>query len=952
MRTFDPNGGAGGKWSEAGSITGGKPARIAWFPDVEPSPSRGFLDHIDGSTGGREADGTGAVTGRHMRAVETGKGSSMLTGREPARPTPASPRWTRLPVWTTGMGTDSVAEADTRGDCAVVVRELSADLTASLHEVAARLGVRPDSLLLAANAKVLASLSAEGETQVGVRASPPAGFAPVRVSVSAGSWAEVVKAVDRAADHSDAAPDGTPEVIVELVGPFSVPGGTPTHGGLPAGVLLEVGLSVRPGPGPDGEGEIAVLFLRHRLDSVDGDYADRLAAYHLAALRSLASDPDAPHTDCDLVPATELAYQLDDLAGPVRPLPDRRFTELFEQGVLQHPERIAAVHAGRRWTYRDLNEHANRLARALLTRGFGGSDQAGVAREDVVAVMTGRGLYWLATVIAVFKAGCVYLPIEPGVPADRVADMLTRSSCRGVLTDSESRVNLPLPSVSGQRLETLLIDDLLAAGHDHSDPGTAVAADQAAYVLFTSGSTGVPKGAVCEHAGMLNHLLAKVEDMALGEDDVVAQTASCGFDISLWQLLAGLLVGARTVIIDQDVVLDVAHCVGLLRDEGVTVAQFVPSYLEIVLSHLGSGSRGLGRLRCLSVTGEALKKELAVRWFARHPDVPLVNAYGLTETCDDTNHEILREPPQQARVPLGRPVRNVRILVTDDRLRPVPLGAVGEIVASGVCVGRGYIGDPELTRASFPPDPARPDARLYRTGDLGRWLPDGKLEFLGRRDSQVKLNGFRIELGEIENRLVRMPEIRDAAVVVAPGRHQESRLVAFLTASDPLTVSDIEKFVATALPAYMMPTSFHVLDTLPVTGNGKVDRKALVRLAESAVGSAAGSDARLVARSAADPVTRSSTGSAVESEGQGNPLPRTASESRLAEAWAAVLGLSPDEVGRSDHFFAVGGTSLSAVRLVLALDQALSLADVNQHPVLSDLAAVLAASSAHRPSAA
>ena len=299
-----------------------------------------------------------------------------------------------------------------------------------------------------------------------------------------------------------------------------------------------------------------------------------------------------------------------------------------------------------------------------------------------------------------------------------------------------------------------------------------MAADQLAYIYFTSGSTGEPKGAMCEHAGLVNHLFAKIEDLRIGAGQVVAQTAPQCFDISLWQLAAALLAGGRTLLIEQEVILDAARFLDTITAGRVSVVQVVPSYLEVLLSSLDARPRELPDLRCVSVTGEALKPGLAQRWFAARPGITLVNAYGLTETSDDTNHEVMdRAPAVGGRVPLGRPVPNVHLYVVGEDLSPVPLGTPGLIAFSGVCVGRGYVNDPERTRQAYRADPHRAGQRLYLGGDYGRWRPDGKLEFLGRRDSQVKVSGFRIEIGEIENTLLRVPGVRDGAVCGhQPGR--------------------------------------------------------------------------------------------------------------------------------------------------------------------------------------
>ncbi|MFI6665810.1 amino acid adenylation domain-containing protein [Streptomyces sp. NPDC050481] len=630
----------------------------------------------------------------------------------------------------------------------------------------------------------------------------------------------------------------------------------------------------------DGE-----LRLRHRTGALDAETAARIAGYHLTAL----ADPDRR----SLLSEEELRFQLEELAGPVRELPDRRVHELFEERVGKHPDAVAAVSGERQWTYAELNSRANQVGRALLARGL--------EAEGVVAVVMERDLDWMAAVLGVLKAGGVYLPVEPHFPAERVSRTLSRAGCELVVTEQGST-----GSLSGTTATTLFVDAAYAESHADDDLGIPVAAGRLAYIYFTSGSTGEPKGAMCEHAGFFNHVLAKVEDLGIGEDDVVAQTAPQCFDISLWQLLAGPVVGGRTLVVDQETVLDVPRFVDTVVRERVNVLQVVPSYLEAVLAELGQRPRELADLRCVSVTGEAVKRELVERWFATAPGIRLANAYGLTETSDDTNHEVMDRVPDGDRVPLGRPVRNVRVYVVDEDLVPVPLGAPGEIVFSGVCVGRGYVNDPERTAAAFMEDPYRPGERLYRSGDVGRWRSDGRLEFLGRRDTQIKIRGFRVEIGEIENALLRVAGVRDGAVVVVRG----TQLAAFCAGPEPVGADAVRERLAASLPEYMVPAVVHWREHLPLTANGKTDRRTLTALAED-----------LDAAVAGEPVT--------------------AGERRLADAWAEVLGVPADRIGRLDHFFDRGGTSLSAVRLAIALDRAITLKDVVRHPVLADLAGLL-----------
>jgi len=793
----------------------------------------------------------------------------------------AVPRWTLDPV-------PGIAEHEAK---------ICNEVVTALRRLADELAVPLSSVLLTAHAKVLGALSGEREVSTGYSFE---GRSPLlcRFTTEPHSWRAMLLKADRAQSELLAHKDFPVDDLRREMGLIKP--------------LFETVFSLTPGDGAELAEETVVwvgfveqdglvLRLRYRTDVLDADCAARIAGYHVTALALIAADPDAEHARQTLLSAEELHFQLHGLAGPRRKLSDRRAHELFEERARVHPAAIAAEHGNRRWTYRELNAHANQLARALLARGL--------SREGVVAVVTERNLDWIAAVLAIFKAGGAYLPIEPHFPADRIARTLSRAGCRLVLTErgSTTMLDQAIDSLSG--VQTLFIDALYEEAHSGGDPGVAVALDQLAYIYFTSGSTGEPKGAMCEHAGMLNHLFAKIDDLRIGEGDVVAQTAPQCFDISLWQLVSALLVGGRTLLVEQEAVLDARRFIGKIVDGRVNVVQVVPSYLEVLLSYLAQYPCELPHLRCVSVTGEALKKELTQRWFAAQPGIKLVNAYGLTETSDDTNHEIMESVPDRERVPLGPPINNVHVYVVDEHLSPAPLGAPGELVFAGVCVGRGYINDPERTRRAFLADPHRESQRLYRSGDYGRWLPEGKLEFLGRRDTQVKISGFRIEIGEIENTLLRLPGVREGAVVVTGGTDQSKHLVAFYAAQRPLDANALRDQFRESLPEYMVPSAFHWQRNLPLTGNGKIDRKALMALAGE-----------------------------LDSAEQGHDGPSTATEHRLAAAWAEVLGIPKDQIGRRDRFFDLGGTSLSALKLAITLERAVSFKDLIDHPILADLA--------------
>ncbi len=800
----------------------------------------------------------------------------------------AVPRWTHRPR-------PGVAErlAAVPGDVAGAVRRLAGELD-----------VPVGSVLLAAHARVLASLSGEAEVVVGYACAgaPPV---PLRLRTTTGSWRALVEAAARAEAEVRARLEGLDPA--EPAGVRREPGAA--EPGFDA-VLAADGADPEALPATvfqvtlvDDRG-LAAVWLRYRTDALDADAAARVAGYHVTALTLAAAGPDTDPARACLLSDEERHHQVRGLAGPRRDLPDRRMHELFEERVAAQPDAPAVVHLGRRWSYGELNARANRVARALLSRGL--------RREDVVAVVMERGPDWLVSVLAIWKAGLAYLPLEPHFPTARIEAALTRSGCRLVLTEAGNTATLgpaiaTLPGASAVHVAALAAED-----HDGSDLGVDVAGDQLAYVLFTSGSTGEPKGAMLEHAGMLNHLFAKISDLGIGEGEAVAQTAPQCFDISVWQLVSALLVGGRTVIVEQEAVLDVERFVDTLAEQRVGVLQVVPSYLDVVVSYLEHRPRSLPDLHCVSPTGDLLKKELVQRWFAVQPDVPLVNAYGLTETSDDALHEVMTAVPDGDRVPVGRPVINTCVDILDENLAPVPLGAPGVIAFSGVCVGRGYVGDPERTRGMFMADPNRPGQRICWTGDYGRWRPDGRVEFLGRRDNQVKVRGFRVELGDVENALLGVPGVRDGAVVVADGPDRGARLVAFYSGDEAPGAGTLRDALAERIPEYMVPSACEWQPTLPLTGNGKIDRKGLT--------------------ARADELAQAEAGYAP---------PATATEERLASAWSGVLGVPVDRIGRLDSFFALGGTSLSAVKLAVALDRAVSLKDIVAAPVLADLAGLV-----------
>jgi amino acid adenylation domain-containing protein len=797
------------------------------------------------------------------------------------------PRWTLKPI-------SAVLEHE----------EKVSDALASALRALSDGGSMPiETVVLAAHAKVLAAMTGEANVTTGYLTSTSVEPLTCRLAVEPGSWRSLLSETHRR-ETELLSHAGFPVIDLErqlglkersFETVFDPTGST---GPLDESTVLSMGVS--------RDGDALALRMHYRSDALDADCARRIAGYHVTALALMAHDPDAEHSAPSLLSDEERHFQIEGLAGPRRGLPDKRFHELFEERAERQPDTVAGVCGDKQLTYRALNERANRIGRALLARGL--------EREGVVAVVTERNLDWMACVIAIFKAGGVYLPVEPHFPADRISRMLTRAECKLALSESGSDSSLDEAVEMHPQTQKILIADACAGGHAADNLGIEVTADQAAYIYFTSGSTGEPKGAMCEHAGMINHLLAKIEDFGIKEGEVVSEIAPQCFDISLWQLVSALLVGGRTHIIEQGTVLDVQRFVETIVNGKVSVMQVVPSYLEVVLSYLDEHPVELPDLHCVSVTGEAISHELVVRWFAAKPGIKLANAYGLTETSDDTNHEVMDQAPEGNQVPLGPCVRNVYVYLVDENLVPVPLGAPGEIVFSGVCVGRCYVNDPERTAKSFIADPIRKGERLYRSGDFGRWRPDGKLEFLGRQDAQVKIRGFRIEIGDIENALLRVDGLATGAVVVVERDNASKQLVAFYSGANRTSADVVRRALADALPEYMVPSVFHWQETLPLTANGKIDKKRLRVLALE-----------------------------LDDRSGDFEAPVTPSEQKVAATWAKVLGVDVDTVGRLDNFFESGGTSLTVVKLVVGLERKVTLQEVIKHPVLADLAELLEA---------
>lgn len=560
------------------------------------------------------------------------------------------------------------------------------------------------------------------------------------------------------------------------------------------------------------------------------------------------------------------------------------FQQDFERIVAHSPQAIAVLCDDANYTYATLNRMANRLAAYLKTLDIGPERCVGVCLE--------RSIHLIVACIAVRKLGAVYVPLDPAYPRERLRQYIDATDLGAMIVTASTAAAAPETTAVTVKLDQ---DDELIASCSDSNPGVgAISNNNLAYILHTSGSTGLPKGAMVEVAGLLNHLDLLIGFLDLGPSDVVAQTASICFDISVWQILAPLLVGAAVSIVGADTVLDMSALKERLHRDRITVLQIVPTLLRLLLEEEET-ARPIGpTLRWIVTTGETISPDLAGRWMKLYSDIPLVNAYGPAECSDDVSLTILR--PEKLKtslhVPIGRPVQNTELYVLDRQLNMAPAGVIGELYVGGVCVGRGYKRDPRATAKAFIPHPfaERPGERLYRTGDLARWRDDGELEFLGRRDHQLKIHGARIEAGDIEAALLKH-DLVEQAIVDCVGEGSHRALVAYIVLAPRLEIPlpealtiQLRAHLYGRLPRHMVPSVFTILDAMPLNLNGKLDRDRLV--------------------SETPPVP------AIAKQHH----PHTPPEEVVAGIWSLLL--KREYVAPDDDFFALGGHSLLAMQMI------------------------------------
>jgi amino acid adenylation domain-containing protein/thioester reductase-like protein len=639
----------------------------------------------------------------------------------------------------------------------------------------------------------------------------------------------------------------------------------------------------------------------------------RMTGYLHAAMQSLVEaleqSPQTPVLSLSILPQSERREVIERFNATQAPYSqDKLMHQLFEEQVERSPQAIAVVYEGQSLTYAELNGRANQLARYLTERGIGPDQLVGICVE--------RSLEMVVGLLGILKAGGAYVPLDPNYPRERLAYMVKDAAPPVLLTQERLRGRLP---DTAAKVITLDEDWSEIAGNATGNldaRALGLRSDHLAYVIYTSGSTGQPKGAMNEHRALINRLQWMQNQYQLSAADRVLQKTPFSFDVSVWEFFWTLMSGARLIVARPQGHQDPSYLRELIEQTGVTRLHFVPSMLQIFLDQLEAGR--CPSLRQVVCSGEELSAALQNKCLESLPQVRLSNLYGPTEAAVDVTFWECQLDPHSIRVPIGRPISNTQMYVLDRYGQPAPIGVAAEIYIAGVGVGRGYLNRPELTAERFVRDPfsGDPQGRMYKTGDLGRWRADGAIEYLGRNDHQVKIRGFRIELGEIEAQLSRHTQLKEAVVIAREDVPGEKRLVAYVVPAEPSGAPAVEELrvqLNAVLPEHMVPSAFVTLDRMPLSPNGKLDRRAL-------------------------PAPELNAYTARQYE-----APRGEVEEILAGIWQSLLRV--ERVGRKDNFFELGGHSLQIMQMmerVRCVGLSIELRRVLESPTLADLACALA----------
>lgn len=630
------------------------------------------------------------------------------------------------------------------------------------------------------------------------------------------------------------------------------------------------------------------------------DSIGRMAQCFFALLESIVAEPSTGIDEIPLLSTGERERLLEMGKGPTVAYPDTTLPHMFERQAGETPNAVAAEMYGKaesRQTYRELDLQTNQLAHLLRLLGVGA--------ESLVGICLPRGLNLVTAILGVLKVGGAYVPLDPTYPAERLSFMIEDANAPVLITDSTSPT-FQLP----KNVKLINLDTIDCQSEDAPDWKSAP--EDLAYAIYTSGSTGKPKGTLITHRSLANYLCWAADSYKANQGCGAPVNTAIGFDATITSLFLPLISGGKIVLLpEQDTIESLTKV--LLSHHDFSLVKLTPAHLEILSQTMPAGECA-GRANAFVIGGEALRGDTLAFWQKNAPATRLINEYGPTETVVGCCvYEA--SGPVQGSVPIGRPIANTRLYVLDSKLQPVPFSVTGELYIGGAGVARGYLNRPDLTSSLFLSDPfsTEPDARMYRTGDLVRYLPDGNLDFRGRRDTQVKLRGYRIETGEIESVLKQHPGVAECAVELREDHPGNRTLAAYVVGTEePLFVAELRRYLSERLPQYMLPSAIVILASLPLTPNGKVDRKGLP------VPEQDHRDSQIV-------------------------RPRDPLELKLVGLWEQVLGRRP--VGVTDNFFDLGGHSLLAVRLMARMQhefgENITLATILRGPTVEQMARIL-----------
>jgi amino acid adenylation domain-containing protein len=640
-------------------------------------------------------------------------------------------------------------------------------------------------------------------------------------------------------------------------------------------------------------------------DLFDNDTIARMAEHFQTLLSGIVANPEQHLTELPLLTEAEQHQLLVEWNNTTKEYPkDKCIHQLFEEQVTLTPDAIAVVFEGEQLTYKELNQRANQLAHHL--------QRLGVGLEVLVGICVERSIEMVVGLLGILKAGGAYVPLDPTYPLERLVFMLEDAQVPVLLTQAKLVESLPKHKA---RIVCLDTDWEVIAQQSQENLKTSVTPDKTIYVVYTSGSTGLPKGVPVPHLAV-SRLVINTNYINIGSKDVIAQVSNSSFDAATFEIWGALLNGAKLVVITKDVALSPLDFTAAIKEQGITVLFLTTALFNLVAREVPCA---FSEVQHLLFGGEAVDLRWVKKVLKNDPPVRLLHVYGPTESTTFTTWYLVQHVPEGAKnIPIGRPIANTHCFLLDDHLQPVPIGVPGELYVGGDGLARGYLNRPDLTNEKFIPNPISndPRSRLYKTGDLARYLSDGNIEFLGRIDNQVKLRGFRIELGEIEVVLATHPQVQETTVIVREDIQSDKRLVAYIVPKTETelnsalpTVSEFRSFLKSKLPDYMVPNAFVILEAMPLTPNGKVDRRNLP---------------------VPDHTTRPDAAYV---------MPQTKVEQVVATVWQEMLHV--EKVGIYDNFFELGGHSLLVVQVHHKLQEILgvklSVVEMFQYPTIHSL---------------